>query len=257
MSAPELGSSRKPGRRPPVKWLELRQLGRTGKEASRSLEFAQYADQRAAQATAPGASYALRTGSLRDGPYVVDYVADTGDGYDATFAIAASVNGLCGREPADLLVLGGDEAYPVASIPDYENRLTTPFVDALNLAEVDAKEKVAGAFVAALPGNHDWYDGLVAFRRLFCESWVSPDAPTQLDLQPVEPARWRDEVLGRDLFQSRSYFAARLPYGWWLWAVDSQLDASIDAAQLAYFERAFRQIRPEEKVILCLARPGS
>ena len=42
----------------------------------------------------------------------------------------------------------------------------------------------------ALPGNHDWYDGLTSFMRLFCQGgWVGA---------------WRTR-------QRRSYFAVKLP----------------------------------------------
>ena len=86
--------------------------------------------------------------------------------------------------------------------------------------------------VAALPGNHDWYDGLGAFRRNFCESWVRRDHehhqghPQAID---IPSAADRDDVGGWGAFQSRSYFAVQLSPRWWLWAVDSQLDAPIDA----------------------------
>ncbi len=48
----------------------------------------------------------------------------------------------------------------------------------------------------ALAGNHDWYDGLTTFLRLFCVG------------RPI--GGWRTE-------QTRSYFAARLPHDWWGW----------------------------------------
>ena len=65
-----------------------------------------------------------------------------------------------------MLVFGGDEVYPTASKEDYEAKLRAPFDDA-NLREA-ATRKWNDRFVFALPGNHDWYDGLSAFTHLFC-----------------------------------------------------------------------------------------
>ena len=64
--------------------------------------------------------------------------------------------------------------------------------------------------VFALPGNHDWYDSLVSFTRLFCsQRWFQG---------------WRTR-------QRRSYFALKLPGRWWLVATDFQLGSDIDALQ--------------------------
>ncbi len=202
----------------------------------------------------------------------VDYVADTGDGFDGTFATACCLAGPPGLvvsagaddpvpaafegrpSQADLLVLGGDQVYPVASASAYEERLNEVLRVAGQLAGVAHSPPVV-----ALPGNHDWYDGLAAFRRNFCESWVlrghqylPPLAPETTD---VPPAKDRDDVGGWGAFQSRSYFAVQLSARWWLWALDSQLDAPIDAEQLAYFHDA-RRLLGDADVILCTASPS-
>jgi hypothetical protein len=92
--------------------------------------------------------------------------------------------------------------------------------------------------VFALPGNHDWYDGLSAFTRLFCSAIGG---------------RW---FAGRVTRQSRSYFALRLPGGWWLLGSDGQLQSDLDTPQIEYFrDVAARHMRPGDRVILCLAVP--
>ena len=251
-------------RRSPVQWLSVTELLRTGREAARGTEFARYADQRETQAHAPEQIYDLsRQGTRQD--YVMDYLADTGDGFDATYAVAASVNGHAGgtaapEGPADLLVLGGDEVYPIGSVREYTDRLEMPF-ERVRPAMTGERQRVLDAFVLALPGNHDWYDGLVAFRRNFCESWLQrldtrgagSSAPP---LAPVTIDGIGDDYLNRWAFQSRSYWAVKLPHGWWLWGLDSQLDAHIDAAQIAYFLRARELVQDDERVILCTARPS-
>ena len=73
----------------------------------------------------------------------LDYVADSGDGFDATTTIASLVacDLLNLPDPAGggptrvhgttragaVLVLGGDQAYPFATMEEYRNRLVGPF----------------------------------------------------------------------------------------------------------------------------------
>ena len=88
----------------------------------------------------------------------------------------------------------------------------------------------------AIPGNHDWYDGLTSFCRLFSQE------------------RW---IGGWQTRQSRSYFAIRLPHNWWLWGVDIQLETDIDKPQLDYFEKiATQYMEPGDQVILCTVIPS-
>ena len=112
--------------------------------------------------------------------------------------------------------------------------------------------------MAAIPGNHDWYDGLVAFRRNFCESWINYDAPTGSPAA-LPPDERLDRIAAWRAFQSRSYFAVKLPHDWWLWGVDSQLEAQVDAVQMDFF-RTVRDLMdrtaPRGRVILATARPS-
>src|SRR5688500_8226804 len=168
---------------PAVKWLSLPQLAQTAVEVMQASMCARFADKREAMASSPREFYRL-PGTERG--IWIDYVADTGDGFDATFATASCVAGGPGLEitddpvfagrpaQADLLVLGGDAVYPVASAKAYGERLNEVLRTAGRLAGMPV-----GPPVIALPGNHDWYDGLAAFRRNFCESWVMRDGAGQ------------------------------------------------------------------------------
>jgi hypothetical protein len=83
--------------------------------------------------------------------------------------------------------------------------------------------------VYAIPGNHDWYDGLTAFLRLFCHTrWIGC---------------WQTR-------QTRSYFAIRLPHGWWLWGLDMALEDDLDGPQSAYFTYYAKLLAKDDKVIL-------
>jgi hypothetical protein len=89
----------------------------------------------------------------------------------------------------------------------------------------------------ALPGNHDWYDGLTSFMRLFAKDG-------------------NDHVGGWNNAQARSYFAIELPQRWRIFAIDTQFGAYIDDAQLAYFHAAASRLEPGDRVILCTPTPS-
>ena len=68
-----------------------------------------------------------------NGSIWIDFVADLGDGFDATYAIASllaqetlPVGGHVTRR-GQLLVMGGDEVYPNASLENYSKRLRDPY----------------------------------------------------------------------------------------------------------------------------------
>jgi hypothetical protein len=202
-----------------------------------SAVFADYADKREIQQGFE--SYVVTVPpELHDpeGDFWFDYAADTGDGFDATFTVAAllarpslCVEGVDGELPrGGMLVLGGDEVYPTASAKEYQDRFIGPFRAALPSA-------VPQPIMLALPGNHDWYDGLTAFLRIFTH---------------------RRNIGGWKCVQPRSYFTVRLPHGWWLVGLDSQLDAYFDEPQLTYFEETLTaNLREGDGVILCSASP--
>ena len=110
------------------------------------------------------------------------------------------------------------------SATEYENRLIGPYRAALPFVD-----EPRGTHLYAIPGNHDWYDGLTNFIRIFCQkAWIG----------------------GWQTRQERSYFALELPHRWWLWAIDIQFDAYIDDPQLAYFRAANELLRQGDQVIL-------
>ena len=58
-------------------------------------------------------------------------------------------------------MLGGDQAYPSATREAYRQQFEQPYACAFRDADPPRPH------LFAIPGNHDWYDGLVAFTRLF------------------------------------------------------------------------------------------
>ena len=223
---------------PMTDWFHPAQLAATAIQVVISTVFGRQADHRVleALASAPTGAFDYSAGET----FTFDYVADTGDGWDSTYTLAYHLaqprlelpqgSGSLSLPRGQVLIFGGDEVYPVADRAQYERRLVGPFETgmALSPGEADAPH------VFAIPGNHDWYDSLVAFTRLFLgKSWL---------------AAWRS-------LQTRSYFALKLPQGWWLMGVDVQLDSDLDTPQLEYFKSVASQIPEGDRIILCLPEP--
>jgi hypothetical protein len=158
---------------------------------------------------------------LDSGAFWVDFVADLGDGFEATYAMAyllaaerLQVKGAPEELPAgQILIWGGDLAYPNATLEEYRRRCLDPYNWAFT---ADAFKEEPDRELFFIAGNHDWYDGLSAFTTQFCYEASSVGG-------------WRCR-------QERSYFALRLPYDWWIWGVDLALGDNIDVGQLHYFE---------------------
>lgn len=248
-----------------VRWFSPTLLANAAVRAMISPVFGTFADARATQASADGFSpEALRNVAERyhfqadgladaDGAVWVDYLADTGDGFDSTYAMASLVAAdslTVARSsksqsytlPAGkILVFGGDQVYPYPTRDEYKARFETPFEMAF-----PAGNSYREAFV--LPGNHDWYDGLNSFDFLFCQARYGITGGTRIG--------------GLELRQHRSYFAIRLPHNWWIWGCDIQFSQYLDSGQVRYFSAVADLMKergpgePEHKIILCTAEPG-
>lgn len=222
-----------------VRWLDPPELARTAAKAALAKVFADYGDKREVQAVLPGGAVELpRTGR----GLWIDYTSDTGDGFAPTYTVASALaqSELPVRRAnapdvtlprGDLLVLGGDEVYPAASARAYENRTIGPY-----RAAFPQTQSESAPTLLAVPGNHDWYDGLTSFLRVFARG-----------------AR----IGGWQTAQTRSYFAARLAPGWWIAGLDSQLSEYIDGPQLDYFHAELSaHLAPGDGVIVCAAAPA-
>jgi calcineurin-like phosphoesterase family protein len=177
----------------------------------------------------------------------IDFIADLGDGFEATYAMAyllahpeLSVRGVTrkdGHEPlraGEILILGGDLAYPNATEEEYRTRCLEPYNWAYPFTpEGEKREPERELFFIA--GNHDWYDGLAAFSNQFC-------------YETSAVGGWRCR-------QQRSYFALQLPYGWWIWGVDVALGDSLDVAQRHYFEAIAKRVEKGDQIIIVLHAP--
>ncbi|MGE0853071.1 MAG: hypothetical protein AB7O44_26245 [Hyphomicrobiaceae bacterium] len=242
-----------------VSWYDPRLLARIGVRTIISAVFGQYADQRLIQAVTdpcddkdlctrydysnPDANEPKRCIAPDEtGAFWIDYVADVGDGFEPSYTLAylLAQDSLDVRQAGrlrhgEILILGGDQCYPQATREEYKKRLLTPFNWAFNVPRPDRK-------LFAIPGNHDWYDGLTSFDSLFCSS---------------RDRSARGNVIGGwECQQHRSYWAIRLPHNWWVWGADIQFSKYLDTSQVGYFEMVAAQMGPQDNLIICLAEPS-
>ncbi len=237
----------------PVNWLSPGQLLQTGLRSLTAGEVGVMADPRLVQAALSPEENDRPTLVATDSaePLWIDYLADTGDGWDATYTVAHTIareqlqpTGSTGAPlpRADLLILGGDQVYPTPADSAYRTRFLDPFRSALP-APLEADQPGApethtapgDPLLFALPGNHDWYDGLHGFTQCFC---------SQRGI-----GRWQTR-------QRRSYWALQLPHGWWIWGLDLQLQSQMDAPQHDYFRAMADRLSPGDQVVLCVPEPS-
>lgn len=246
-----------------VSWFHPLELGRTAIQALISQIFAEYADKREMQAGFAPDDLSQVEMLINAAPHIeatatvkptdrgiikttkkeiyVDFIADLGDGFEATFTMAkllAKENILYNEEVlprADVLLMGGDMVYPAANKKQYYNRFIAPYQCAFPKNETQPKNEKP--ILLAIPGNHDWYDGLTNYMKIFC--------------QQRSIGNWRT-------MQTRSYFALQLIHNVWVWGIDIQLNTDIDKPQLDYFERVVSRLKGSEttKIILLTATPS-
>jgi hypothetical protein len=226
-----------------VSWLDPLTLAKTGLGAAISSTIGKQADRRLLDAlTSPEVNpcdFSVDAAGKPREELWLDYVSDLGDGWDSTYAVAQAVarptltvqaetGASYDTRGGELLVFGGDEVYPAASVKAYEERTLHPWTCAIH-----GQRKPPHVF--AVPGNHDWFDGLVSFMRLFCQGRT---------------------LSGFETCQRRSYFAVKLPHGWWLIGTDMQLESDLDQPQVNYFKGLAAKMHEDDRVILCLAEPA-
>uniref|UniRef100_A0A7S1T4N1 Calcineurin-like phosphoesterase domain-containing protein n=1 Tax=Tetraselmis chuii TaxID=63592 RepID=A0A7S1T4N1_9CHLO len=98
-----------------------------------------------------------------------------------------------------------------------------------------ALRRYEGPQCFAIPGNHDWIDFLETFMRHFtCKGWLG----------------------GWMLPQEKSYFALRLPRGYWVFGLDLGLKNDIDIYQYRYFAHlAEHRLGERDSVVLITHQP--
>lgn len=230
-----------------VNWFSPGMLLKTALKAYISSTFGNYADRREMEAVLTPESDEYwkdeKERYIHEDEIWIDFMSDTGDGFNATYSLAKllsaeniEVNNNGNSEilkRGRILILGGDQIYPSPTAELYEQKFQKPFATAF--PEETEVEQGNQPHLYAIPGNHDWYDGLGNFIKIFC--------------QQRSIGKWQT-------LQRKSYFALKLPNKYWLWATDIQLNADIDKPQLDYFNDIGNKMENGDKIILVTAEPS-
>lgn len=243
------GSGVPPHERVPVAWYAPPVLLQAGEELVQSQHFLRNLDRR--ESFSP--VLAPIDLSAHEGPLWIDFVSDTGDGGNATFAVAQAAlaaelevhddtRGVVERLPeGDVLLFGGDLAYPGASGPVYQYRFFEPYMMALDPASRLRQPDGPRKLVAAIPQNHDWFDSA----STFCRYFVAQD---------------KGDVLGARTPQRQTYFALKLPQRFWVLGFDWALTGDLDRQQFEAFRALLDPARddgiePGDELLLLYPEP--
>lgn len=229
-----------------VQWYDPVLLAKTGIRAAVSTAVGQVADNRDVHAalTAPPKIFDHSNKDQAGQDFWFDFVADLGDGWQATNTVAKAI---CqdfldaGSEKVPrgkVLIMGGDEVYPTPSRQAYRERTIAPWNDACEGLEPFETR------LYALPGNHDWYDGLHAFNEIFCRGERSSTVSVGESFDCLKTA------------QTHSYFALKMNHGWWLCGIDIALNEQIDQVQNDFFFEVAKKIKKGDRLILCAPTPS-
>ncbi|MEV0177425.1 metallophosphoesterase [Streptomyces sp. NPDC050803] len=182
-------------------------------------------------------------------------IGDTGEGDDPQYAVVPGF--LKVGQDTSFAVLASDVIYPVGSADDYAGKFFRPYQD-------------YRAPIYAIPGNHDWYEDLGAFMRVFCGD--APPLPAEAKPRPLTRA-WLRSLLwhrprtgdGARLAEARQLRAepaqqAVQPGPYWavdagpvrIVGIDTGLLGTLDAEQGAWLREVSRDPRPK---ILITGRP--
>jgi 3',5'-cyclic AMP phosphodiesterase CpdA len=178
-------------------------------------------------------------------------MGDTGEGDISQYAplpVLAAVGA-----DTDFMVICSDVIYPAGGALEYAYKFCWPYRD-------------YPAPIYALPGNHDWYDGLRGFMAYFCGRSVPPVQPRRslLSRAGLRTRAWLNEVEQPDPVKSELIATLRqdpaqrsvLPGSYYriqtgpvdLIAIDTGIDGTIDAAQGAWLAEVSRG--PKPKILL-------
>ncbi|MGW2825241.1 metallophosphoesterase family protein [Streptomyces sp. NPDC001443] len=174
-------------------------------------------------------------------------IGDPGEGDEPQYAVVPGF--LKVAQDTRFAVVASDVIYPVGSADDYEGKFFRPYRD-------------YPAPVYAIPGNHDWYEDLGAFMRVFCGVPPLPAEPAPRPLtrawlrhllwhrsrpgdgQHLDEARKLRPAAGQQAVQPGPYWAIDAgPVR--IVGIDTGLLGTIDAEQGAWLREVSRGPRPK------------
>ncbi|MDL5199362.1 metallophosphoesterase [Streptomyces sp. ALI-76-A] len=186
----------------------------------------------------------------RDDPDTFSFmvIGDTGEGDDPQYAVVPGF--LKVGQDSRFAVLASDVIYPVGSADDYAGKFFRPYRD-------------YPAPIYAIPGNHDWYEDLGAFMRVFCgdapplgpepaprpltRAWLRSllwHRPRPHDGRHLAAARWSRASQAQQAVQPGPYWAIDAgPVR--IIGIDTGLLGTLDAEQGAWLREVSQGPRPK------------
>jgi hypothetical protein len=174
-------------------------------------------------------------------------LGDSGEGDASQYAVVPGMLRI--GEGTDFAVIASDVVYPTGSGNEYDDKFFRPYQD-------------YRAPIYAIPGNHDWYDGLGGFMRVFCDApaleaqregfRLSPSGlrgllwrrPEPIDEERLARARERRSAPGQQAVQPGPYWVMEAP-GLLIVGVDTGITGTIDREQADWLRKVSLDPRPK------------
>ncbi|MDH2424204.1 metallophosphoesterase [Sphaerisporangium sp. TRM90804] len=174
-------------------------------------------------------------------------IGDTGEGDASQYAVVPGLLKI--GEDTSFAVVVSDVIYPTGSGNEYGDKFFRPYQD-------------YKAPIYAIPGNHDWYDGLGGFMRVFCDApalsggrpkfslspaglrgllWRKPEPIDEARLAKARALRSRPEQRAE---QPAPYWVIDLP-GLMLVGIDTGITGTVDRDQGAWLRAVSADPRPK------------
>ncbi|WP_245623116.1 metallophosphoesterase family protein [Spirillospora albida] len=174
-------------------------------------------------------------------------LGDTGEGDRSQYAVVPPL--LNAAAGTDFMVIASDVIYPAGDAADYPDKFFRPY----------------GGYpgpIYAIPGNHDWYDGLRGFLRVFCDldadyappPWRGPlgivprllwRRPGEVDQKVLDEARARYRgAPGQRSVQPGPYWAIDTP-SLRIVGVDTGITGTLDREQGAWLREVSAGPKPK------------
>jgi hypothetical protein len=165
---------------------------------------------------------------------------DTGEGDASQWAVVPRIEQIA--EQTDFMVIASDVIYPAGGVDDYENKFFRPY------------ERYPRP-IYAVPGHHDWYDGLTGFMYHLCGQRLPPPKADRGPRSLIGRLLWRKakrpradaDAMQRRRARSEQRSSQASPY----WVIDTGplqivgIDTGItnvlDGEQGAWLETVSRQ----------------
>ncbi len=175
-------------------------------------------------------------------------LGDTGEGDASQYAVVPGM--LKVGQGTSFAIIASDVVYPTGSANEYGDKFFRPYKD------YDAP-------IYAIPGNHDWYDGLGGFMRVFCDApplkpkpdrglrgllWRKPETIDEARLAEARKLRGKES---QQATQPGPYWVIESD-SLLIVGVDTGITNVIDRAQTAWLRRVSLDPRPK---ILVTGKP--